>query len=190
MARGTGIVKPLVVLVAVALVLLGCATRADTPQQLENPGTRVHVSPAFGFRPGMRVTVLPFTVTGHPERAQDFTAADTFGVKLAEAEFVLVDSTIFHRHDLELDALIPASNLAAIRRQLNVELLAVGTINYTYDNGSQSLFGKGRHVVESGSVRLVSLLTGEVVMIVTAPAFDGTVSARLGEGLKRALRQP
>ena len=188
MTRGNTIRNLLSVLVGAALLLAGCASTGETA--LENPGTRVHVNPAFSARPGLRVAVLPFTVTGHPERTQDFTAADTFGVKLAEAGFVLVDSTIFHRHDLELDALIPASSLAAIRRQLNVELLAVGTINYASDSGSQSLFGKGRHVVESGSVRLVSLLTGEVVMIVTAPAFDGTVSARLGEGLKRALRQP
>lgn len=184
MARERGYIKLIILLVVV--LFPGCATPAPAP--IEGINDRTFVAPTFDFRPGMRAAVLPFTVLGNPEYTQDITEADILGVKLEEAGFEIVDSTIFYRHDLELDALIPMNDLAAVRRKLNVELLAIGTINYR-PNGSLSLFGRGRLLADSASVRLVSLSSGEVCLIATASAAEGSLAEALGENIKRALER-
>jgi len=180
--------RPLLLASTLLLLLFAaCVTPTDLPPA--EPATVVRVAPAFAIEPGLRVAVLPFVVTGHPERTRDITAADILGVKLAEAGFVLVDSTLFCCHDLNLEALLPTSDLAAIREELAVEVIAFGTVNYAYDSGSQSLLGKGRYYLDSASVRLVSLATGEVLVIATVRGIEGSPAAALGESIKRALAQ-
>jgi hypothetical protein len=184
LARERVYIKLIILLVVV--LFSGCATPAPAP--IEGINDRTFVSPTFDFRPGMRAAVLPFTVLGHPEHTQDVTEADILSVKLAEAGFKIIDSTIFYRHDLELNALIPMNDLEAIRLTLDIELLAIGTINYRYKS-SQSLLSKGRLLADSASVRLVSLSTGEVFVIATVRAVEGSFAAAMGESIKLALGQ-
>jgi len=185
--RQDGVTRLLLPLLALSFMILGCATHPPAPTDLAD--IRVHVSAEFAFQSGMRTAVLPFTVVGHPERARDVSAADTFSMELAEAGFVIVDSTIVYRNDLQLGGLVPGADLNAVRRELSVELVALGTVNYVY-RGSQSLLGKGQYLEDSASVRIVSLTTGEVVVIATARATGGSLAAELGRAIKGALGQP
>ncbi len=170
--------KRIALLLLLPGLFLGCATASQAPS--EELGVRTMLSSAFEFRPGIRVLVLPFRVTGNPDKTEDSAEADFLSFKLAEAGFVIVDSTLFRKHDLELDGLLPDDDLASIRRKLDVALIAHGTTSYAGGNASRSLFGKSYRYLESASVRLVDLATGEAVIIATARGRLGQPGCRDG----------
>jgi hypothetical protein len=176
--------KFLPLLVLLPGLLLGCVTSSKKPS--EGNDARTVLSPAFHFEPGMRVLVLPFQVTGNPDMTEDLAEADFLCSKLAEAGFVIVDSTLFRKHDPDLDGLLPDEDLASIRKRLDVTLIAQGAINYTV-TGARSLFGKSYRYLESASVRMVDLATGEAVIIATGRDFRDSPAAVLGESIELAL---
>jgi hypothetical protein len=176
--------KRIALLIILSGLLLGCATSSKAPQEVS--GGRTILSSSFEFRPGLRVLVLPFQVAGNPDKTEDLAEADFLSSKLAEAGFVIVDSTLFRKHDPELDGLLPVDDLAAVRSRLDVALIAQGSLNYA-GTSSRSLFGKGYRYLESASVRLVDLATGEAVIIAVARSSWGSPGAALGESIKLAL---
>jgi hypothetical protein len=176
--------KSIVLLFLLPVLLIGCATSSKVLD--EQSAAHTQLSPSFEIRPGLRVLVLPFQVTGNPDQTEDLAEADFLSSKLAEAGFVIIDSTLFRKHDLELDSLLPDEDLAAVRRKLDVALIAQGSLNYAVTS-SRSLFGKSYRYLESASVRLVDLATGEAVIIATARDFWGSPAAALGESIRLAL---
>ena len=167
-------------------LFLGCATASRAPS--EELGARTMLGSALEFRPGTRVLVLPFRVTGNPDKIEDPAEADFLSFKLAEAGFVIVHSTLFRKYDLELGGLLPDDDLSSIRRRLDVALIAQGTTRYAGGNGSRSLFGKSYRYLESASMRFIDLATGEAVIIATARGVLGSPAAALGESSELAFR--
>ncbi len=176
--------KGIALLLLLPCLLLGCATsaRRSGPES----GARTVLSPAFRFRPGLRLLVLPFEVTGNPDKTEDPAEADFLGSELAKAGFVIVDSTLFRKHNLQLGGLLADDDPASIRRKLEIALVAQGVVNYGIA-GSRGLFGKSYRYLESASVRLVDLASGEDVVIATVRDIWGSPAAALGESIKAAL---
>jgi hypothetical protein len=167
--------------VLAAFLFLSCKT---VETQVE-PGTTASItsSRSFEFRPGLRVTVLPFTVLGNPDRTIDVTEADRLSVKLQEMGFTIVESMIFQEHRLHLEGLVPKANLDAVQRVLDIDYLVFGTINYAYQR-SYSLFGKGGYVPRSASVRFVDARSGEVEIIATTVRVPGSMAEEIGESFR------
>jgi len=143
-------------------------------------------SPDFGFSPGLRVAVIPFTVLGNPDCTMDISEADRLSMKLQDIGFVIIESLVFQEPGLHLQGLIPEEDWEAVRQVLNVDYLVFGTINYAYNRG-YSLAGKGYYYGSSASVRFVDTKNGEVVIIATTDRGDGSMADEIGESIKNHL---
>jgi hypothetical protein len=165
--------------------LWGCASSQTA--LLDGATAVVSVSSSFNYRSGMRVAVLPFTVTGNPDKQQDISEADIFCVKLREADFDIIDSTILQKHDLFLSGLVPEGDMPAIQKALRLDLIVSGTVNYAFDPGLRSLSNKGYYFPDSASVRFVDVASGEVVIISTVKSVGGSMAAEMGEAIKRVI---
>lgn len=173
--------------VVLGLLLCGCATSGKS--LLEASTAQVSISSSFDYREGMRVAVFPFTVTGNPDLQKDIVAADIFCLKLREAGFTIIDSTIFQGHDLQLSGLIPKGDLAAIRQALHVDLVVFGSIKYSYYPGLRGLISKGYFAPDMASVRFVDVPTGEVVVIAGTESSSRSMVAEMGEAVKQLIRR-
>jgi hypothetical protein len=170
-----------VFLVLAMLSVLSCTT--VEPPVLPGSTARTTSSPEFEFSPGLRVSVLPFTVLGNPDRTIDITESDRLSVKLQELGFTIVESLIFQEHSLHFQGLIPEEDREAVLQVLDIDYLVFGTINYAYQP-SYSLAGKGRYVPISASIRFVGARTGEVAIIATTERVAGSMAEELGESIK------
>ena len=140
----------------------------------------------FVFRPGLRISVLPFTVLGNPERTVDVSEADKLGMKFQEIGFTIIESLVFQEHGFHFQGLLPEEDWDALREILDIDYLVFGTINYTYTPG-YSLAGKGYYYRSSASVRFVDTNTGEVVLIATTDRVQGSMAEEIGESIKNHL---
>jgi len=173
--------------VVLCLSLWGCASSGKA--LIEGAVAHVSVSSSFEYRAGMRVAVLPFAITGHPDKQRDFSEADIFCIKLSEANFAIIDSTILQKHDLLLSGLVPEGDITAIQKALHIDLIVFGTINYARNPGLLSLTSKGYYFPDSATVRFVNVATGEVVIISSTKSFVGSMAAEMGEAIKRVLER-
>jgi hypothetical protein len=179
MAKSLGL-RSTAVLIIACLSVWACATVES--DYIPGSAATTTSSPAFQFRTGLRVAVLPFTVLGNPEKTIDISEADRLGLKLQSIGITVIESLIFQEQRYCFQGLIPEKELDAIQEILDIDYLVFGTVNYEYST-AHSLFGKGYHYPSSATVRFVDTTTGEIVMISTTKPVQGSMAEEIGDSI-------
>lgn len=188
----------LIAFLALALCLVeGCASLGTV--------AKTSLSPAYPFRPGMKVAVLPFEVSGAAERSVDESHGDAVGMALMDAGFTVIERSrlkgVTDEHKLGLSGLLSDDEASKLGKMLNADLLLIGTktVEWVPAKSSGTSFRplvimpaanfesrkEGHFADVSLSVRLVDVKTGEVAFTALASRKEST---DLGAEIAAAIR--
>jgi len=199
-------VKKFYWIIIVLILLTSCAT----DKIAYKPGTAAEtvVSPNFQYVQGIKVAVLPFNVTGNPEKKLDYNLSDKLSIKLMKMGFIVVERTqlefIFTEHNLKLTGMISAQDMKLIGELLGIKYIVFGTLNEEYESAKASggaytniftgktqytplRYSGGHYYSYSESLRFVDINTGEIVISSQTGIVKGSMVEEMAESIRLML---
>ena len=162
------------------------------------------VSPNYQYSRNQRIVIMPFQATGKDRPESELGITDKFTVKIMELGlYTIIDKgmveSFYHEYGIAENATLNKKQLELIKKELDVDLIFYGTVNYSYEpsrssggtnyNGRYSESSRGGYYsLDNESLKVVSTTTGEVAITsYVSESYCGSLSQEMAYSIKKKI---
>lgn len=154
--------KKLIGILLVISFFYGCSELTKVMKK----SSEISVSPNYHFNKYKRITVFPFNTT-KPER-YNLTISDQLSICFMKLGYTVVERTqlqaLLKELNIEVSGFMKQSDIIRIGKLLQIDAIIMGSLEY--DNSG------GYWWLRSGSMRMIDVTTGELVMSIYSNAYN------------------